>query len=83
MINFWIAAILSRLHVFFYKMLKICEAGKTFSEDRLIRQIIKRSKKIHKMTTLLEKQERKVIKARQEVAQLIHEYRQYKKTTSY
>lgn len=69
MINFWIAAI-ARMRNLFRKMFQ-----KTSARDKLIQEIIKQSRKVHQMMILLERQERKVIKAKQEVAQLIHEYR--------
>jgi hypothetical protein len=69
MVNFWIAAI-SRMRNLFRRIFR-----KASARDKLIQQIVKRSKKVRRMMILLEKQERKVIKAKQEVAQLIHEYR--------
>lgn len=69
MINFWIAVI-SRMCNLFRRMFR-----KASARDKLIQQIVKRSRKVRQMMILLEKQERKVIKAKQEIAQLIHEYR--------
>lgn len=69
MVNFWIAAI-SRMRNLFCRIFR-----KASARDKLIQQIVKRSKKVRRMMILLERQERKVIKAKQEVAQLIQEYR--------
>lgn len=74
MIYFWIVVLLMCLFLLILWAHRKSLTHQT-AKEKLMRQILRRSRKVHRMMIRLAKQERKVIRAKQEAAQLIHKYR--------